>query len=110
MPIINSTKRKIKRRKTRYLQGLLGTPREAVYSVLVLLLSVGAEVQILLWTPANNAASLCFQRLAAFLIMGRLDPVECAERTKYKPPAMRVRGNCYTKKSPFRYNEVVQAT
>jgi len=42
--------------------------------------------------------------------MGRLDPVECAERTKYKPPAMRLRGNCYTKKSPFRYNEVVQAT
>ena len=28
---------------------------------------------------------------------------------KYKPPAMRVRGVCYTKKSPSRYNEVVQA-
>ena len=41
-------------------------------------------------------------------IMGR-DPVELAKRAKYKPPAMRVRGVCYTKKSPFRYNEVVQA-
>ena len=40
--------------------------------------------------------------------MGR-DPVELAKRAKYQPPAMRVRGVCYTKKSPFRYNEVVQA-
>ena len=40
--------------------------------------------------------------------MGR-DPVEHAKRAKYKPPAMRVRGVCSTKKSPFRYNEVVQA-
>ena len=40
--------------------------------------------------------------------MGR-DPVELAKRAKYKPPAMRVRDDCYTKKSPFRYNEVVQA-
>ena len=44
----------------------------------------------------------------AFFIMGR-DPVELAKRAKYKPPAMRVRDDCYTKKSPFRYNEVVQA-
>ena len=36
-------------------------------------------------------------------IMGR-DPVEYAKRAKYQPPAMRVRGVCYTKKSPFRYN------
>ena len=43
-----------------------------------------------------------------FLLMGR-DPVELAKRAKYKPPAMRVRSECYTKKSPFRYNEVVQA-
>ena len=42
------------------------------------------------------------------LVMGR-DPVEHAKRAKYKPPAMRVRGVCSTKKSPFRYNEVVQA-
>ena len=35
--------------------------------------------------------------------MGR-DPVELAKRAKYKPPAMRVRGVCYTKKSPFRYD------
>ena len=34
------------------------------------------------------------------LIMGR-DPVERAKRAKYQPPAMRVRGVCYTKKSPF---------
>lgn len=40
--------------------------------------------------------------------MGR-DPVELAKRAKYKPPAMRVRDDCYTKKSPFHYNEVVQA-
>ena len=33
-------------------------------------------------------------------IMGR-DPVELAKRAKYQPPAMRVRGVCYTKKSPF---------
>ena len=26
-----------------------------------------------------------------------------------QPPAMRVRDGCYTKKSPFHYNEVVQA-
>ena len=45
---------------------------------------------------------------AAAFIMGR-DPVEHAKRAKYKPPAMRVRGVCYTKKSPFRYNKVVQA-
>lgn len=44
----------------------------------------------------------------SFFIMGR-DPVELAKRAKYQPPAMRVRGVCYTKKSPFRYNEVVQA-
>ena len=44
----------------------------------------------------------------AFFIMGR-DPVEHAKRAKYKPPALRVRGVCYTKKSPFRYNKVVQA-
>ena len=43
-----------------------------------------------------------------FVIMGR-DPVELAKRAKYQPPAMRVRGVCYTKKSPFRYNKVVQA-
>ena len=42
------------------------------------------------------------------LVMGR-DPVEHAKRAKYKPPAMRVRGVSYTKKSPFRYNKVVQA-
>ena len=35
-----------------------------------------------------------------FFIMGR-DPVERAKRAKYQPPAMRVRGVCYTKKSPF---------
>ena len=40
--------------------------------------------------------------------MGR-NPVELAKRAKYQPSAMRVRGVCYTKKSPFRYNEVVQA-
>lgn len=38
--------------------------------------------------------------------MGR-DPVEIEKRLKYKP-AMKVCGICYTKKSPFRYNEVVQ--
>ena len=36
----------------------------------------------------------------SFFVMGR-DPVE---RAKYKPLAMRVRGVCYTKKTPFRYN------
>lgn len=49
--------------------------------------------------------------------MGRIDPVECVGVSQQrngnvlniKPPAMRVRGVCYTKKSPFRYNEVVQA-
>ena len=40
--------------------------------------------------------------------MGR-DPVELVKRAKHKPPAMQVRDECYTKKSPFRYNEVVQA-
>lgn len=43
-----------------------------------------------------------------YLLLGR-DPVELAKRARYKPPAMRVRGVCYTKKSPFRYNVVVQA-
>ena len=51
---------------------------------------------------ANTGKCICT------FIMGR-DPVELAKRAKYKPPAMRVRGVCYTKKSPFRYNEVVQA-
>lgn len=40
--------------------------------------------------------------LLLLLFMGR-DPVELAKRAKYKPPAMRVRGVGYTKKSPFRY-------
>ena len=51
------------------------------------------------------------RRTSSFLlcfVMGR-DPVELAKRAKYQPPAMRVRGVCYTKKSPFRYNVVVQA-
>ena len=48
------------------------------------------------------------QSASPFYIMGR-DPVELAKRAKYQPPAMRVRGVCYTKKSPFRYNKVVQA-
>ena len=46
--------------------------------------------------------------VSGVIFMGR-DPVELAKRAKYKPPAMRVRGVCYTKKSPFRYNKVVQA-
>ena len=45
---------------------------------------------------------------SSIIIMGR-DPVEHAKRANKKPPAMRVRGDSYTKKSPFRYNEVVQA-
>ena len=48
------------------------------------------------------------EELVLFFVMGR-DPVELAKRAKYQPPAMRVRGVCYTKKSPFHYNEVVQA-
>ena len=44
----------------------------------------------------------------SYFFMGR-DPVELAKRAKYQPPAMRVRDDSYTKKSPFRYNEVVQA-
>ena len=51
------------------------------------------------------------------LIMGRIDPVECVGVSRVrngnvltvKPPAMRVRDDCYTK-SPFRYNRGVQAT
>ena len=51
-------------------------------------------------------------------IMGRIDPVECVgvsqqrngNALNVKPPAMRVRDDCYTKKSPFRYNSDVQAT
>ena len=49
-----------------------------------------------------------FEYSVAIFVMGR-DPVELAKRAKYKPPAMRMRGVCYTKKSPFRYNKVVQA-
>lgn len=41
-----------------------------------------------------------FHKPLPIIIMGR-DPVELAKRAKYKPPAMRVRGVCYTKKSPF---------
>jgi len=41
-------------------------------------------------------------------IMGR-DPVELAKRAKYQPPAMRVRSVCYTKKSPFRYNQYIES-
>lgn len=37
-------------------------------------------------------------------------PVEPAKPAKYNPPAMRVRGVSYTKKSPFLYNRGVQAT
>ena len=38
--------------------------------------------------------------MAGFFIMCR-DTVELAKRARYKPPAMRVRGKGYTKKSPF---------
>lgn len=40
--------------------------------------------------------------------MGR-DPVELAKRAKYQPPAMRVRSVCYTKKSPFLYNQYIES-
>ena len=53
-------------------------------------------------------ATVCEVGIPVFCIMGR-DPVEHAKRAKYQPPAMRVRNKSYTKKSPFRYNEVVQA-
>ena len=49
---------------------------------------------------ATTDAALAYAN--ADFIMGR-DPVELAKRAKYKPPAMRVRGVGYTKKSPFRY-------
>ena len=55
---------------------------------------------------AEGSALFVWQSLS---IMGRIVPVEYAKRAKYQPPAMRVRDGCYTKKSPFRYNEVVQA-
>ena len=48
--------------------------------------------------------SLPFRFCGTAFVMGRIDPVELAKRAKYKPPAMRVRDGCYTKKSPFRYN------
>ena len=51
---------------------------------------------------------LHIRKYVEVFVMGR-DPVELAKRAKYQPPAMRVRSVCYTKKSPFRYNEVVQA-
>ena len=51
----------------------------------------------------------CFKTTYHFYIIMGHDPVELAKRAKYKPPAMRVRDDCYTKKSPFRYNKVVQA-
>ena len=56
----------------------------------------------------KQAALKLWLSVVCFCIMGR-DPVELAKRAKYQPPAMRVRGECYTKKSPFHYNEVVQA-
>ena len=43
-----------------------------------------------------------------FFIMGR-DPVELAKRAKYKPPAMRVCGICYTKNHLSLIMIVVQA-
>ena len=46
----------------------------------------------------------------AFLLWGRIDPVEHAKRAKYQPPAMRVRGVCYTKNHLSDYNRGVQAT
>ncbi len=38
------------------------------------------------------------------------NPVLSTRCAKYNPPAMRVRNECYTKKSPSRYNVVVEAT
>ena len=55
--------------------------------------TVNLELQKPPWTWLSTEA----------FAMGR-DPVSRAKRAKYKPPAMRVRGVCYTKKSPFRYN------
>lgn len=42
--------------------------------------------------------------------VGRIDPVELAKRAKYQPPAMQVRGVCYTKNHLSIYNRGVQAT
>lgn len=36
-----------------------------------------------------------------FPVMGRIDPVECAKRARYKPPAMWVRNVRYTQKITF---------
>lgn len=55
----------------------------------------------------NREKTICF-----------IDPVECIGVSQQrngnvlnvKPPAMRVRDVCYTKKSPFQYNRGVQAT
>ena len=52
----------------------------------------------------NTSLVICFLTGVLFSY-----PVELAKRAKYKPPAMRVRDDCYTKKSPYRYNKVVQA-
>ena len=46
--------------------------------------------------------------LKAIFLMGH-DPVELAKRARYKPPAMRVRDDCYTKNHLSIYNLVVQA-
>jgi len=43
-------------------------------------------------------------------ITGHRARVEEAKLPKYQPPAMRVRNDGYTKKSPFLYTEGVQAT
>ena len=49
----------------------------------------------------KQAALKLWLSVVCFCIMGR-DPVELAKRAKYQPPAMRVRGDCCTMKSPFR--------
>ena len=71
-----------------------------------LLLSVGPEVQILSGTPANNAESLCFSGLSAFLI-GKHEKSSFAVMHGCKPCK-----GCYlplpgNKKAPYCYGASV---
>ena len=62
------------------------------------------------WGPMKSRALQAKMPEVLFECLGRIASAEHTRCAKYNPPAMRVRNECYTKKSPSRYNVVVQAT
>ena len=67
-------------------------------------------VQKLEITNCRPAVTICFMGFSLVeCVATSFSERETTYARNIQPPAMRVRSVCYTKKSPFRYNKVVQA-